>query len=279
MSKCERVNYPGAAGRTGKPGGETAIYAARNHIVPQPQPAYKVAMNFFLKWCLKILWWFTFTALALIIIALVYRDWIAGQVMEKQIRDALGVDAEIGNLSFSVLEPKMTFDNFKIYNSADFGGTLFVDTPELHIEYDRNALRHHEIHITFMRVNINELDVVKNEQGATNIFSIAKIVVPIKSGSGRTFAPLKGYQFTGIDFLNISIGTAKFIDLKNHFRNRSLALGIQNQTFTNVESPADLAGLKSLIWVHGGYLVGLPGSPPKHSNPIGINTTNAIKTP
>jgi hypothetical protein len=235
-------------------------------------------MKPFLNWCLKILWWFTFVVLALIILALVYREWIVKQVVEKQIHNALGLEAEIGNLSFSVLEPKVTFGNFKLYNTADSGGTLFLDMPELHVEYDRAALRHHEIHITFMRLNVNELDVVKNEEGVTNIFSIAKIVAPAKSGGGgRTFAPLNGYQFTGIDFLNISIGTAKFIDLKNPPRNRMLALGIKDQMIANVKSPADLAGLQSLIWLRGGYLVGLPGSPPKHTT--GTNAVNAVKTP
>jgi hypothetical protein len=77
--------------------------------------------------------------------------------------------------------------------------------------------------------------------------------------------------------LNISIGTAKFVDLKNQMRNRTLVLGIQNQTIANVKSPADLAGLESLIWFHGGYLVGLPGSRPKHTT--GTNVVNTVKTP
>ena len=41
-------------------------------------------MNFFLKWILKFLWWFTFVVLALIVIALAYREWIVTQVVEKQ---------------------------------------------------------------------------------------------------------------------------------------------------------------------------------------------------
>jgi hypothetical protein len=203
-------------------------------------------------------------------------------VVEKQIRDALGADAEIGGMSFSVLEPKVTFTNFKLYSTADFGGTLFLDMPDLHIEYDRAALRRHEIHITFMRLSVNELDVVKNEEGTTNIFSTAKIIAPAKSGGGRSFAPFNGYRFTGIDSLNVSIGTAKFIDLKNQLHNRTLPLGIQNQMIANVKSPADFADLESLIWVHGGYLVGLPGSRQKRAvgNVIGsTNAVNVVKTP
>jgi hypothetical protein len=236
-------------------------------------------MKTFQSWFFKILWWLTFVVVVFTIIVVASREWIVKELMEQHIRVITGMEPEIRDFSFSVLDPKVTFENFKLYNTVDYGGTLFLDMPELHIEYDRAALRRHELHITFLRLNVNELDVVRNEDGTTNIFSLAKIVAPEKSaGGGRTFAPLNGYRFTGIDFMNISIGTAKFIDLKNPSHNHALALHIENQTVANVKSPADLAGLESLIWLRGGYWVGLPGSRPKHTI-SNIGGTNAVNTP
>ena len=133
-------------------------------------------MKTFQNWFFKILWWLTFVVIVLVIIAIVAnREWIAKEVVEQKIRTATGMEPEIGDISFGVLDPKVTLENFKLYNSADFGGTLFLDVPELHIEYDRAALRRHELHITLMRVNLHELDVVKNEDGATNILSCRHI--------------------------------------------------------------------------------------------------------
>ena len=226
------------------------------------------------NWFLRLLWWFSFVVIAGVVLVLVYRDQIAGAIAEKEIRSALDMDAEIGSLSFGLLEPKATLENFKLYNPADFGGTLFLDVPELHVEYDRATLRRRELHITLLRLDLKELDVVKNEAGKTNIFTIAGTVVPSKTGGGREFAPLNGDKFTGIDVLNVSIGMAKFIDLKNPQRNRAVLLNIQNQILTNVMSPADLAGLESLVWIRGGYLVGLPGSPPKPKYDSGANRVN-----
>jgi hypothetical protein len=37
-----------------------------------------------------------------------------------------------------------------------------------------------------------------------------------------------------------------------------VTIGIQDQIYTNVLSPADLPGLSGQLWVRGGYLVGLP---------------------
>ena len=223
-------------------------------------------MKTFMKFCFRILWWATFVVLALLVIALAYRDWIAGQLAERKIRDLTGLEAEIGNVSFSLAEPKFTFNNFKLYNTPEFGGALLLDIPELHVEYDRSALRHHQVHITFMRVNVNELDVVRNGEGRTNLYSLAGVLTaPKPNGGGVGFAPLNGYGFSGIDSLNLSISAVKFIDLQNPKRDRTLTLHLQNQVFSNVKSPADLAGFQSQLWALGGYLVGLPQGPQKRA--------------
>jgi hypothetical protein len=220
-------------------------------------------MKTFQSWFFRILWWLTFVIIAVAIGVLANREWIAKELAEKQIRAVTGMEPEIGDFSFGVQEPKVTLGNFKLYNPAAFGGTLFLDVPELHIEYDRAALRKREIHITFMRVNLQEVDVVKNEAGVTNLMSFVNTMAPQKSGGGgRTVAPLNGFKFTGIDLLNLSIGTVKFVDLKDQRRNRMVAIAIQNQIYTNVVSPADLPGLSGQLWFRGGRSVGLPVNPP-----------------
>lgn len=212
----------------------------------------------FQSWFFRILWWLTFVVIALAIIVLANRDWIVRELAEQQIRAATGLEPEIGDFSVGVMDPKVTLGNLKLYNPAEFGGTLFLDVPDLHIEYDRPALRRHELHITLMRVNLHEIDVVKNDAGSTNIMSFFNTVLPLKSGGGRTVAPVNGYKFTGIDLLNLSIGAVKFVDLKDQHRNRMVTISIQNQIYTNVLSSADFPGLSEQLWLRGGYEVGLP---------------------
>jgi uncharacterized protein involved in outer membrane biogenesis len=220
-------------------------------------------MKTFQSWFFKILWWLTFVVIVLVIIVLANREWIAKELMVQKIRAATGMEPEIGDFSFGVLNPNVTLGNFKLYNTAEFGGTLFLDMPELHIEYDRAALRRHELHISLMRVNFHEVDVVKNEAGTTNIMSFINTILPRKSGGdGRVVAPMSGCKFTGIDLLNLSIGTVNFVDLKDKRRNRTVAFGIQNQIYTNVVSPANLPGLSGQLWLRGGRIVGLPVNPP-----------------
>jgi hypothetical protein len=174
------------------------------------------------------------------------------------------MDAEIGSFSLGLIEPTVTIQNIKLYNPPNFGGTPFLDIREIHAEYDRIALAKNNLHITLLRFNLTELDIVKNQAGQTNIFSVAGIASLQKAGIGpNTVKRQTGLNFTGIDVLNVSIGTAKFIDLNDQQLNRTQKIDIENCIIKNVKTPEDLAGLAALIWLRGGNTVGLPINPPK----------------
>ncbi|HEX5398035.1 MAG TPA: hypothetical protein VFY06_03195, partial [Verrucomicrobiae bacterium] len=174
------------------------------------------------KWALRLF----FAAVALVVVGVIVfllsyntilRVWI-----ERQIHAQTGMDAEIGRFHLSLSSPTVEIQNFKLYNTASFGGTPFLDMPEVHLEYDLDALRHRELHFKLLRINLRELDIVKNQAGQTNIF-VPSLKSPGGKAGGTTLADFKkqtGYDFTGIDMLNVSIGKVKFIDLQNQNNNR-----------------------------------------------------------
>jgi hypothetical protein len=169
------------------------------------------------------------------------------------------MDAEIGKFSVGLIEPAVTIQNFKLYNPPDFGGTPFLDIREIHVEYDRAALAKRQLHLTLLRFNLAELDIVKNEAGRTNIFSLGVTLPSKKSGGGKGAAAFKkqtGFEFQSVDVLNVSVGTAKFIDLKDQRNNRTQKIGLENCVMKNVKSQADLAGLAVLIALRGGDFFG-----------------------
>jgi hypothetical protein len=224
-----------------------------------------------IKWILKWLFRLFILAVVLVVIAVLSVNPLLKAMIENRIRTRTGMDAEIGRFSLGLIEPTVTIQNFKLYNPPNFGGTPFLDIREIHAEYDRHALRKHDLHITLLRFNLIELDIVKNQAGQTNILAIAGIASFQKArvaGRATGFLPQTGLNFTGIDVLNVSIGTAKFIDLKDQRLDRTQKIGIENCVIKNVKSPADLAGLGALIWLRGGHTVGLPVKLPK----LGLGT-------
>jgi hypothetical protein len=213
---------------------------------------FKLA-KFIFKWALRL----AVLAVVLVVIFLLSLNSILRVMVEHNIRAQTGMDAEIGRFSLGLIEPTISIQNLKLFNPPSFGGTLFLNIPEIHVEYDRAALARHELHATLLRFNLGELDIVKNEAGQTNLFSIAALpAVTKKSGGGKSFAKETGFTFTGIDVLNVSVGTAKFIDLKDQKNNREQKIGIENCVMKNVKTPTDLAGLAVLVALRGGGFFG-----------------------
>ncbi|MEY4917253.1 MAG: hypothetical protein RL616_1166 [Verrucomicrobiota bacterium] len=202
------------------------------------------------KWLLGLF----LLGVVLLVIFLLSLDTILRVMMVQNIRAKTGLEAEIGKFHLGLLEPVMTIKDLKIHNPADFGGTPFLTIPEIHVEYDRAALAKNEIHVTLLRFNLGELDIVKNAAGRTNIFSLGLAVpsLPNKEQLAKSqgLAEIKkqtGLEFKGIDALNISIGTAKYIDLADAKNNREQNIGIENWVVPNIKTPADLAGLVGFI--------------------------------
>jgi hypothetical protein len=212
-----------------------------------------------IKWLFKWLFRLFLLAVVSIVILLLSLNSILRVWAEHRIRAQTGMDAEIGRFSVGLTEPTVTIQNLKLYNPPSFGGTPFLDIPEIHIEYDRAALARHEIHLTLLRFNLGELDIVKNEAGRTNIFSLGVTWPSKKSGGGNGAADFKkqtGFDFKSIDVLNVSVGTMKFIDLKDQRFNRTQKIGLENCVMKNVKSQTDLVGLAALIALRGGDFFG-----------------------
>jgi uncharacterized protein involved in outer membrane biogenesis len=209
-----------------------------------------------------ILKWFFALVLLLAVLAGVFLlslDTLLRVTAEHRIRAQTGMDAEIGKFHLGLLEPVITIKDLAIHNPPAFGGTPFLSIPEIHVEYDRAALLKNQLHLTLLRFNLGELDIVKNEAGQTNLFALGVgVPLPAKPAPDGGQADLKifkqrtGLDFAGIDVLNVSLGAARFIDLKNPANNREQKFGIDNLVLKNIKSPADLTGLTLLVALRGG---------------------------
>jgi uncharacterized protein involved in outer membrane biogenesis len=204
------------------------------------------------KWLFRLF----ILALVLVVIFILSLDSILRVVVVHNIRRQTGMDAEIGKFHLGLLEPVVSIENLKLYNPPAFGGTPFLNIPEIHVEYDRAALAKNEIHVTLMRFNLGELDIVKNEAGLTNIFSLGVKLPSKKPGEGgdelAEFKKRTGLDFQGIDVLNVSVGRAKYIDLKDPRNNHQQEIGIENCVMKNVKTRTDLAGLGVFIGLRSG---------------------------
>ena len=211
-------------------------------------------IKFVLKWTLRLF----VVAVVLAVIFFLSLDSILRVVIQHNIRAQTGMGAEIGKFHFGLTEPVVDIKNLQLYNPPQFGGTPFLNIPEIHVEYDREALAKNQIHITLLRFNLGELDVVKSKDGQTNLFSFG-LRLPDKEAAVKSngadlarFKQQTGMDFKGIDCLNVSVGRFKYLDLQDQKNNREQTIGIENCVITNVTSAADLLGLGVVVGLRSG---------------------------
>jgi len=126
-----------------------------------------------MKWLFKWLFRLFLLAVVLIVILLLSLNSMVRVYVEHRIRAQTGMDAEIGSFSLGLTEPTVTIQNFKLYIRRPLAARRFWTFGKSTSNDDRAALAKHELHLTLVRFNLGELDIVKNEAGRTNIFSLA----------------------------------------------------------------------------------------------------------
>lgn len=189
-----------------------------------------------LKWAVGIV----VVVVLLAIGALLALDPVVKKAAEVGIAKQTGLDAKIGNLEIGVFSPKLTIENFKIYNSAAFGGSPMFDLTELHVEYDLEALKEQKLHFKMVRLHLNEVCIVKGLDGKFNIGSLSKTNAPGPSKKTRIDVGGKKHEFAGIDVLNLSLGKLRYVDMKQPDNVKETSFGTQNEIILDIKTEEDL---------------------------------------
>jgi uncharacterized protein involved in outer membrane biogenesis len=222
-------------------------------------------MRFLVRWAFRCLLLLIVSLVALVLL----KDMLIKSLAERRIRSETGLEVRIGKFEVGLLTPTVTIENFKLYNSPEFGGSMFIDLPELHLEYDLTPMTSGQLHLKLLRLNLTEINLVENKNGKSNLELLQRRLEENPQWSPEQKNKRK-IEFTGIDTLNLTIGKVNYTNLKEPGKNWSRNLGLKNEVVKNVKSEADLAGvvLKSLVrtWYSGrGAIVPVlekPANPP-----------------
>jgi uncharacterized protein involved in outer membrane biogenesis len=179
----------------------------------------------------------------LLVAAVLLLNTLAKQMLESRLRASTGLDPKIGSIDVGLLSPTITIENFKLYNTADFGGGIFIDMPELHVEYDLAAARSGALHFKLVRLDLAEVSLVQDKKGRMNSQGSQKRNGGASAGKKSSGSDLK---FTGIDTLNLTLGKFHLSNLASG-REEEIEFGIKNQISHNVKSASDLPNLNFLL--------------------------------
>ena len=221
-------------------------------------------IKFVFRWAFRLL----LLAIVLGIGLLLLKDNIARNLTEERIRRETGFDTKIGKLEFSLFSPRVTLENVVLYNPAEYGGSVFLDIPDLHLEYDRGRLAIGKLHLNLLRLNLREFHIVENSQGRTNLMEILHKTAPELIGAVKGAGD--GYVFDGIDTLTLSVDTVRYTNLRLPKRNHVSKLNLKNDLTRNLRTEQDLTAILFKILLRAGI--------PIYSDPKPVKAPTAAET-
>jgi hypothetical protein len=198
-------------------------------------------MKKILRWIIR----FLLLCLTLAVGLILFKDPLLRNVVKNRIRSTTGMTAKIGKLEVGLLFPTITIEDMKLYNSAEFGGSIFLDLPELYLEYDPSAIAEKKLHLDLVRLNLKEINIVRKPDGISNLKRLEEVL------KGNKKNLLTNLEYDGIDTFNLTMDKVSITEMKTSENSevKSFDIGLKNRVFTDIETEEQLTSLvfKNLV--------------------------------
>lgn len=183
----------------------------------------------------------------LIVAALLSFDWALKKVVVGAVQEQTGFPFTIGKLRLGLLNGTLHVQDLKLGNPPEFGPLPLLSIPEIYFAYDLEAAKTNGLAFREVRLNFDQVSMVVDAQGRTNLTEIAARLDKAGLSQSRPLPTnvLNGMTFAGIGKLQISLGQVNLADLRTTNPPQAIVIGLTNQVFTNV---ADLTPLAPLVF-------------------------------
>ncbi|MEY2408997.1 MAG: hypothetical protein QOF48_1667 [Verrucomicrobiota bacterium] len=187
-----------------------------------------------MRWVIGVL-----TALlALAVTALFCRDPFLKLAAARAIHKCTGMKVEIAKFKTGLRNPAMTMQGVKIYNYGEFGDSLFMDMPNLLVEFDQEDAAQGRLHFKKLRVELAELNVLRDRAGRWNLEKVEKEMT--ERNAARTKRSQPRLSFGGIDEMHISVARVTFKDLQKSSKSREILVNMRDEVVTGIHTDEEL---------------------------------------
>lgn len=154
-------------------------------------------------------------ALGLIIVAIigvaVARNIIAKAAMIGGVKAATGLGIDIGSLDVGLFNTRLGVKGLKVLNPDGFPDRVMVSLPELYVDYDLPAFLKGQAHLKALRLDLEELVVVKNAAGRVNVNSLTPIRQNKEEAAKKEQKPATPASLL-VDVLEFKVGRVVYKD-------------------------------------------------------------------
>lgn len=200
-----------------------------------------------MKRIFKLLKWLLVLTLVLVVAGVLARNFIARKAVEVGMKQMTGFPLTIGAVDIGLVNGKLEVRDLKLMNPPEFKEVMFVDLPGFFVDYRLGSMITGSPHVNELRINLNEVVVVKNEKGETNALKLKGVAASSTGGDtgSKTPAPKteKKQQYR-VDVLKVHVGTVRYLDYSKGGRvsEKKMVLNL-DRTFTNIDENTNISRL------------------------------------
>lgn len=193
--------------------------------------------------------------LAVVVFVAVGKDWILKTAIEQGVTRITGFHTEVASLKFN-FPSTIHIQGLKIENPSSFKEKTFVDIPEIYVSVVLDeVLKGKRIHLPEVRLNIQEVNLEKNEKGISNVELLSSIG---GGGAAKQNAPATGSKKEQkqlsmpflLEKLVLTIRTVSYDDRSGLVgavpipgKKLKIDLNVEQQVFENITDPNALVNL------------------------------------
>jgi hypothetical protein len=193
-------------------------------------------MKKFRRWAIGVLAGVVVLLLALVLL----RDVLLKAVAERSIEEETGLRAVIGELTTSLGSGALRVRDLKLYNPPEFGGKLMANVPELLVDVDAARAADGKLHFRELRLNLAELNVVRNASGRLNIDGVEKRIRERLHKRRKKRGEKFEFEFAGIERMRLTMGQVLYTDLQHPRRALAVNLAVADETVTDLKTEEEL---------------------------------------
>lgn len=143
------------------------------------------------------------------------RNLIAKFAVEKGVKVATGLSLNIKKLDLGLATTHIGINGLSLLSPKEFGNEVMFYAPEIFVDYNLGAIIKGKVHIEDIRLNFDQLVIVRNKQGKTNLEALkpkAKKDQSSQETEKKDDASPKKDPKIQIDHLSLKIGKVVYKD-------------------------------------------------------------------
>ena len=181
--------------------------------------------------------------LVLFLIGVFLREPIAKFILVSAVQKTTGVSIEIQELHLALLKGIVKIKGLKLMNPKEFPEKYLAEIPELYFDVDPGSLLQGKIHLEKMILNLDQLTLLRNQQGELNLSSLKPVSGDSKGKQEKPPSEKspkeRAFQ---LDYLRLSIGKVYYRDYRvgNPPPSREYSIEIKGAEYRDIQDPGDL---------------------------------------